>query len=255
MAAGDEPKKPTPSVPPDRAAQLARKLTGRSVPPALGRQPTNPPASGRNAAPPLSEPPPVSKRDEILAARRASLSPPANDLSRPGADRPPSKAPPPPEKTRKAILALGAVLLLAALIAGGLFARQALYERSDEGRVVSQLLAWEFTPSSDAAAREAAFAEIDRMGGAAINVVINKLTDASLPERGSSHSSRPIQLIAHLYLVSLAAKTKAPPPPAANDVAKLVLEGANVPQDKWVAARDAWRAWVTEQQAKGAVPK
>lgn len=256
MNEGDEPKsKPTPSVPPDRAAALARKLTsGRSIPPALGKLPTEPPNSVPSVPPKSSEPPPVSKRDAVLAARRASLAPALNPQATPGAPRPESKRPPPKPRTRKSFLMLGGVLLVALLAAGGLYAKRAMYERSDEGRVHTQLLAWEFGPR-EPAAREAAFGEIDRMGPAAVSLVIDKLADGSVAVQGSSHSTHTIQQVAHLYLMRLATTHKLQPPKQAEELEKTIFEGASPAPPQWNAARDAWRAWYADQQARGALPK
>jgi len=256
MPEGDEPKPTmTPSsVPPDRAAALARKLTSGRPPAALARQSTG---SSNTVTPrPIvgSEPPPPSKRDEVLAARRASIAPTPNDLSKPGALRPDSR-PPPAKRTRKPFIALGALLVVAMLGGGGVIAKQMLYERSDEGRVHAQLLAWEFGPSGDPTARDGAFLEIDRMGPSGIAIAIDKLADESIAEKGASKSTRSVQMVAHLYLMHFASTIKTPPPKQATDIAKAVFEGSAIAQDRWLAARDAWRAWLVEQQSRGAVPK
>lgn len=199
--------------------------------------------------------PPMSKRDAVLAARRASIAPALNPQATPGAPRSVSTRPPPAKpRTRKVFVVVGAVLLVALLAASGLYAKRAMYEQSEEGRVHAQLVAWEFGPR-EPAARDVAFAAIDAMGPGAINLVIDKLSDGALVEKGSSRSTRTLQQVAHVYLMRLASTRKLPPPKEGEAIEKAIFEGTPPQQAQWAGARDAWRAWYADQQARGALPK
>jgi hypothetical protein len=199
----------------------------------------------------LTESAPVEK------PRRLSLWPTFNNpLSKPGAIRPPSKAPPPgPARTRKSTLIIAAIALGIAVVAGAWYGTRALQERSPAGRVHRQLLAWQFAPATDVAAHDEAFAELDRMGTSALVIVIDKLADSSPAKDGSSYSTRTVQMIAHDYLMYVAARLKTPPPAAATEVANALSSGVRVADGQWLAARDAWRSWVSEQQSKGLLPQ
>lgn len=203
-----------------------------------------------------TEPPPPSKKDAILAARRASVAPSQGALGKQPTPAPQSKRTTAKQKprTRLGFVVLGVLLLIAVLVALGNFVKQTFYARSDAGRVHAQLLAFEFGPR-EPAAREAAFAEIDRMGASAGFIVIDKLTDGSLAEQGSSRSTHTVQQLAHLYLMHVATVSKAQPPKQAEEIEKAIFDGTAVSANQWAAARDAWRAWYSEQQARGALPK
>lgn len=201
-------------------------------------------------------PDPRAESVPVEAPRRLSLWPTFNELSRPGALRPPSKAPPPaaPPMVRRSMLIVAAIALAIALVAGGLYAKHSLHERSPAGRVHRQLLARGFAPAADMAARDAAFAELDRMGAVALPIVIDKLADSSPAQDATSRSSRTIQMLAHDYLMYVATRVQTPPPAAASEAAS-ALSAGNVSQAQWLTARDAWRVWVTEQQANGLLPR
>ncbi len=261
-----------PTVPPtDAERALARKL-GR----ALGRQPTGAPISSRShmpiapssppkssvpkspvpsSAPKSTDAPPSSsefsaEKEAMLAARRASLNPTAGETKsiRPTAPPAPSKP-----KTRKSFLALGVLILLGGLAAGGVYLQQQLRERSPEGQVRNALMSWEF--AIEPSERDEAFGKLDQGAPSTVALTIELLSDTSRAERGDSNSQHAMQVLAHHYLVHYAALVKAPPPRAATELGKKLIEASAVPASTWSEARDAWRAWLTEQQEKGVVPK
>lgn len=268
MSEGENKPKPTPSVPPepDRAAALARKLTGRSASGRGGavsvRNTTGPAPAVPSSSKPVSSspselaPPSMSaEKEAMLASRRAALTGNSTyDSSKPGAHRPWSV---PPvggaPRVRTGILALGVVLGLALLVVGAIYGKRMLDERSPEGLLRNDLLALEFSASP--AERDAAFATLDAGAPSTVARTIELLTDSSRAERADSMSQRTIQMVAHVYLLHYAGLVKAPPPQAANEISRKLFEATPVAPDMWIAARDAWRAWLAEQQAKGAVPK
>jgi hypothetical protein len=262
----EEESKPKVLPPPTEAERALAKKLGR----ALGRQPTGASALGRNptasdeapssrkgtgattpvTAPPKSDPTPSQRPDKeaILAARRASVQ-----GSEQKSIRPTGRGPAHKPRARKSIIALGVVLLIAALVSAGFYAKQMLDARSPAGRVRNELLSWELAGAD--AEREQAFGNLDREAPWTVLTAIELLSDTSRAERGDSNSQRTIQVVAHYYLMHYAAVVKAQPPKEAQDIAKRLFEGAPVPSDAWTASRKAWGGWVAEQQAKGAVPK
>lgn len=274
MTEGEPKPKAVPSVPPTDAERALAKKLGR----ALGRQPTGAGAlarqsTGANAvpssrrsvpiaassSPPTSDAPsgkPSSKlefsaeKEAMLAARRASLNPvPAEQKSMRPTGRPATTKP----RARASIVAFGVLLLLGVLALGGLYVQQVLRDRSPEGQVRNALLSWEF--ALEPFERDQAFGTLDQGAPATVRTAIELLTDASKAERADSNSQRTVQLLAHRYLMHYAELVKAAPPKPATEIAKQLLDGAVVGSDGWLAARDAWRAWLVEQQDKGAVPK
>jgi hypothetical protein len=268
MSEGEaKPKTKTMPAPTEAELALAKKL-GR----ALGRNPTGQNALGRNptganAAPssrnitastnpvtsahkssdaPIS---PNSEREAVLAARRASVQPGEKRSIRPTSRAPVAARP----RARKSIIALGALLLVAGLTAGGVYIKQTLDARSPAGRVRNELLSWELAAAESE--RAEAFANLDKGAPSTIVTAVDMLLDASRAQRADSNSQRTVQVVAHHYLMHYAAVVKAPPPREAAELGKKLYDGAPVAADMWTRARDAWRAWIAEQQSKGSVPK
>ena len=127
-------------------------------------------------------------------------------------------------------------------------------ESSPTGRVRHGLGAYELA-GRDAARKEAAFAEIDKLGPPAVDLVVATLTEASKIEQDGSRSDRTFQQIANLYLLRVAQNAKVDPPPIALEVKKLQFDGGIVPPTKWVEAHGAWRAWLDAARGKGSLPK
>ncbi len=194
-------------------------------------------------------------RDEVHAKRRASVRP-VGGLHEPGAPRPQSKPPPPAKNTlrKRVTQATAAVLVVFALLVAALYAKQWQFENSDVGRVRTHLVAWEFSPR-DPVAREARFAELDKLGAVALTQSVEILADEAPAQQGDSRSTRPLQQIANLYLLRHAANVKVDPPPVAKEVVSGLFEGRPPTRDQWKVAQDAWRAWVTDVIARGLIPK
>lgn len=253
---------PRSSSPPKHAA-LARKLTGGgSIPPTSrgttgaskavrseGRAEARPEGVPSSTSPSVSGA--ASEREKIYAARRDSLIAKAADSV--DDDRPRSTPPRAPGQPKWVKAAL-AVALASALVALGVHVKRTLDEGSDDGRVRSALMAWEFAPR-DPAAREAAFAEIDKLGPSAVSSAVELLVDERPAEKGGSRSTRRIQELANTYLLRCAANAKADPPPQATQVTQQIFDGNYPPQAAWSSLRDAWRKWLDDARARGLVPK
>lgn len=155
------------------------------------------------------------------------------------------------KRPRPLLLAAGVILLLLAAVLGATRIMATLAERSPSGRVRAALLSWEFGGAS----REAAFVELDQMGAAALAPVVDLMSDASLAERGSSRSTYSIRQIAQVYLLRVATKLKVPPPAAADETVRALRAGTQPTDAQWASAQAAWRAWIAEQQSRGALPR
>lgn len=256
-AAAPEQERAGASVPPTRAEHAARRLAGGR---ALGGNATVPPGQKPALAAqvttnrPVAQPTPSKApttgptRDDVYAARRGLV----------GGKTQETKATPKPAKkaaasNRLIVFGGGGLLVAALLVAGGLYAKRALYAGSDEGRVRGQLVAWELGPR-DVAAREASFAQIDALPHGA-KTAVALLSDPETISSSGSHSTKSVREVANSYLLHLAAKLKVEPPPAAADVSRLLHDGAAPTAEQWRALQSAWTTWLGDVQAKGLLPK
>ncbi|MBI2394168.1 MAG: hypothetical protein HYV09_31650 [Deltaproteobacteria bacterium] len=155
------------------------------------------------------------------------------------------------KRPHPALLAAAVILLLLAAVFGATHLMGTVAERSPSGRVRAALISWEFGGAS----REAAFVELDQMGGAALAPTVDLMSDASVAERGSSRSTYTIRQIAQVYLLRVATRQKVPPPAAADEIVRALQSGTQPSDAQWASAQAAWRAWIAEQQARGALPK
>lgn len=249
MAEGEDKPKPFASPNRDRAVALSRRLTGR--PGALHRQPTGAqtPAALKTSTTGANAQPNPDK-EAMLAARRASVlgnSEPAPPVRKKKLKLESGRKP------RPLFLVLGVLVVLGALTAAGLYIRQSLADRSPMGQVRNELLNWEF--ALNGTDREAAFGSLDKRAPGSVSSAIELLLNGEKADRDDSKSERSMQSLAHLFLMHYATTVKAPPPPVANDVAKKTLDGQPVPAEVWTAAQTAWRAWLVDQQNRGAVPR
>lgn len=250
-----------PSLAPDPKVALARKLTGgqripggppSSAPSAPDSKPSQPSQVVSSSKPSIPSAPkaPVSMREAVLASRREAVAN-KGEIDMREFDVP-SKPPPADEPRVRPVWALLVVAGLAAVIFFGVWIKNAIRSSSPEGKVHETLVTWELTPT---AGREAVFQQIDALGPSALPHVLTALTDATLAERGDSHSTRQVREVAHLYLMRLAANAKVPPPKQADDIAKSLFMGTPPTNDQWAQAQGAWKGWVEGLQAKGTLPK
>jgi hypothetical protein len=173
----------------------------------------------------------------VFAARRSMISgetPAAEPESTPKPKKPAGRSP--------IVMAGAALAIIAIVVFGAITAVRMMREGSDEGRVRGHLVDAELA-GRDAAARDRAFSEIDKMPKGA-QTAVDLLTDVQKAERGSSHSTHKIQEVAQVYLLHLAATNKAEPPAKATELSKSIFEGGTPSPDQWKAVQQAWRGWL-----------
>jgi hypothetical protein len=205
----------------------------------------------------------TSRRDQLFAARRASVShAPVPESGRQATASSRSVAPPAsgapgesgpdsrpagavgPKRSSPIILAAGGVLLVGLAIAVGVTSVGAARRSSPQGKFQHDLLFADiqapFGPP-----REAAFVALDA-GPDATKLALALLQDADHASEGSTHSSHTYRELAAEFLLAHAAKLKATPPPIATKLAASLRQG-QIPSDgDWQALSDAWTAWLAE---------
>lgn len=203
----------------------------------------------------------TSRRDQLFAARRASVShavvpDSGRHVSAPTRSVPPSSpegaspeggtsAPPARRaKSSPAILAAGAVLLVGIVIAVAVSSVGAVRRSSPQGKFQHELLMVD-VQGTFGPAREAAFVALDA-GPEAPKLALALLTNTDHASEGSTHSSHSYRELAAEFLLAHAAKLKAPPPPIAVKHATALRQGQFPNDGDWEALRAAWTAWLAE---------